>query len=253
MLIAMDQERFEAARQVVRAQAAGVGGIGTLGEKALHAVIKHYLAADPAFHEQKLGRHVVDIFTGERIFEIQTRQFNKLRPKLTTLLPSYPLTIVYPVPARKWLVWLDPADGELSKPRLSPRRGRFNDVFYELSFIKPFLADPNLSLLILQIDLEEYRLLNGWSDDRKRGSWRSDRIPLRLEDELFISGPADYCRLMPAGLPENFTSAVFAKNAQMTDRRAQMAINVLLSLGVVEICGKDGRRRLYRLPVDGQR
>lgn len=242
----MDRERFVTAREAVLKQERGTGGIGTLGEKALHAVIKHYLATETSWHEQKFGRHVVDIFTGERIFEIQTRQFNKLRAKLTTLLPRYPVTIVYPIPARKWLVWLDPQNGEISKPRLSPRRGRFNDVFFELYRIKPFLSDPNLSLLILQIDLEEYRLLNGWSDDRKRGSWRNDRLPLRLEGELFIAGPTDYSRLLPPDLPDSYTSAGFAKAAQMGDRQAQTAINVLLSLGVVEICGKDGRRRLYR-------
>ncbi|HAL73930.1 MAG TPA: hypothetical protein DCM45_02410 [Clostridiales bacterium] len=221
--------------------------MGTLGEKPLHAVVKHYLAVDPAWHEQKIGRHVVDIYTGERIIEIQTRHFNKMRAKLTALLPQFPVTIVYPMPARKWLIWLDPESGELSKPRLSPRRGRFNDVFFELYRIKPFLNDPNLSIHILQIDLEEYRRLNGWSHDRKKGAWRNDRLPLSLEAELLISHPADYCQLLPAGLPESFTSADLAKAAQMSDRRAQTAINVLMSLGVVKICGKDGRRRLYVL------
>lgn len=243
----MDKDRFETARQAVSANTGNGGGIGTLGEKPLHAVVKHYLAIDPAWHEQKIGRHVVDIFTGERIIEIQTRHFNKLRAKLTALLPRFPVTIVYPMPARKWLVWLDPQSGELSRPRLSPRRGRFNDVFYELYRIKPFLNDPNLSIHILQIDLEEYRLLNGWSRDRKKGAWRNDRLPLRLEAELLISGPAEYCRLLPDSLPENFTSSDLAKAAPMSERRAQTAINVLLSLGVVEICGKTGRRRLYKL------
>jgi len=243
----MDKERFETARQSVLSQENGASGIGTLGEKPLHAVVKHYLAVNPSWHEQKIGRHVVDIFTGEHIYEIQTRQFNKLRAKLDALLPQYPVTIVYPIPARKWLVWLDPQNGELTRPRLSPRRGRFNDVFFELYRIKSHLSDPNLSLLILQIDLEEYRLLNGWSRDRKRGSWRNDRLPLNLEDELFIEGPDAYHRLLPADLPDCFTSAGFAKAVRMSDRRAQTALNVLLSLGVVEVCGKEGRRRLYRL------
>jgi len=243
----MDKARFDAARLAVSLNTGNGGGIGTLGEKPLHAVVKHYLAIDPAWHEQKIGRHVVDIFTGERIIEIQTRHFNKLRAKLTALLPQFPVTIVYPMPARKWLVWLDPQSGELSKPRLSPRRGRFNDVFFELYRVKQFLNDPNLSIHILQIDLEEYRLLNGWSRDRKKGAWRNDRLPLSLVAELFISGPTDYGQLLPDGLPENFTSADWAKASQMSDRRAQTAINVLLSLSVIEICGKTGRRRLYRL------
>jgi hypothetical protein len=254
----MDSERFAAARSAVldRERPAGsgsvsAGGIGTLGEKALHAIIKSYLETDPAWHEQKIGSFVVDIFTGDRVFEIQTRQFNKLNAKLTALLPLYPVTIVYPMPARKWLIWLDPASGELTKPRLSPRRGYFLDVFPELYRIKSHLKHPHLSLLLLQVDLEEYRLLNGWSYDRKRGSWRNDRIPLGLVDEMSINGPADYSRLLPAGLPDCFTSADFAKAAGISIARAQTALNVLLALETVAICGKAKRKRLYRRSSPG--
>lgn len=243
----MDRARFEAARAAVLSRERGAGGIGTLGEKALHAVVKQYLETDPAWHEQKLGTFVVDIFTGDRIYEIQTRQFNKLNAKLAFLLPKYPVTVVYPMPARKWLIWLDPENGELTRPRLSPRRGQYHDVFYELYRIKPHLSHPNLSLLVLQVDLEEYRLLNGWSHDRKRGSWRNDRLPLSLEGELLLAKPADYGLLLPEGLPECFTSADFAKAARVSDARAQTALNVLTSLQVVTVCGKQGRRRLYQL------
>jgi hypothetical protein len=118
------------------------------------------------------------------------------------LLPEYPLTIVYPMPARKWLLWIDPDSGEVTKPRLSPKRCNVHTVFSELYRIKQFLQHPNLSLLIIQIDLEEYRLLNGWSEDRKRGSWRNDRLPLALDRELPVSGPLDFSLLIPDSLPQ---------------------------------------------------
>ena len=226
-------------------QALRTGGIGTLGEKTLHAIVKQYIETDPARHEQKLGNFVVDVFTGEQIYEIQTRQFNKLTAKLAALLPQYPVTIVYPMPARKWLMWIDPDSGELTKPRLSPKRGQFHDIFPELYRIKPFLSHPNLSVLILQIDLEEYRLLNGWSRDRKRGSWRNDRLPLSLEHELLLAGPDQYSLLLPDGLPSVFTSADLAKFGLASRSRAQTALNVLSSLQLVTVCGKQGRLRLY--------
>ncbi len=241
----MDNVKFESARSTVLNQEARIGGIGTLGEKALHAIVKHYLEADPARHEQKLGCFVVDIFADGRIWEIQTKQFSKLKAKLTAFLPDYPLTIVYPIPARKWLLWIDPDSGEVSKPRLSPRRGNLCDVFTELIRIKPFLSDPNLSVLILQIDLEEYRLLNGWSKDRKKGSWRNDRLPLSLEYERLVSGPADYGLLLPDNLPSVFTSADLAKAAMISRGLAQKALNVLIALQLITICGKKGRLRLY--------
>ena len=54
------------------------GGIGTLGEKRMHAVIKNYLA-DRRFQEIRMDavegshatRFVADVFDGERIFEVQ--------------------------------------------------------------------------------------------------------------------------------------------------------------------------------------
>ena len=57
-------------------------GIGTLSEKTVHSVLKYYLEPDTSFHEVKTGRYVADIRTPDGIYEIQTRQFNKLRNKL---------------------------------------------------------------------------------------------------------------------------------------------------------------------------
>jgi len=241
----MDRVRFEAARIAILGRETGVGGIGTLGEKTLHAVVKQYLEADLARHERKLGPFVVDVFTGERIYEIQTRQFRSLSSKLAALLPKYPVTIVYPMQARKWLLWIDPDTGERSKPRLSPKRGQACQVFRELYQIKQLLPHPNLSVLILQIDLEEYRLLNGWSRDRKRGSWRENRLPISLENELLVNRPADYGLLLPAGLPAVFTSADFAQTARVSKNLARTSLNVLNAVGQVAVYGKQGRLKLY--------
>lgn len=242
----MDKSRFEAARKAILGRELSPGGIGTLGERTLHAVVKHYLDENPARHEQRLGSFVIDVYTGERIYEIQTRQFRKLIPKLSALLPQYPVTIVYPMQARKWLLWIDPDSGKASKPRLSPKRGQACEVFPELYQIKQLLLHPNLSVLILQIDLEEYRLLNGWSPDRKRGSWRQNRLPLGLENEILIERPADYGSLLPACLPDDFTSADLARAVPVSLNLARIALNVLARVECVSAHGKQGRLRIYR-------
>jgi len=241
----MDRVRFESARQAFIDGNPALNGIGTLGEKALHATVKLYMEPDLSKHEKKLGFFVADIFSGDHIYEIQTRQFNKLRAKLAAFLLEHPVTIVYPLPAKKWLLWIDPDGGQVSKPRLSPKHGSIYDAFYELYRIKPLLAHPHLSLCIMLVDLEEYRFLNGWSDDRKKGSSRCDRLPLSLEGELLISGPGDYTLLVPKGLPSAFTSADFAKSAVISHKHAQTALNVLSFLNVIGPCGKKGRLCLY--------
>lgn len=243
----IDTFRFEAVKAALYAQGTNIGGIGTLGEKILHATVKNYIEPDHSRHEIKLRSFVVDVFSDGHIYEIQTRQFGKLRSKLEAFLPEYPVTIVYPIPARKWLLWIDPDSGEISKPRLSPKKGSHHDIYRELYRIKPFLSHPNLSIHILFIDLEEYRLLNGWSDDRKKGSWRNDRIPKNLVSEFLIDGPQDYRKLIPDGLPESFTSGDFSKASKISKPSSQIALNILVSLNVVRLSGKKGRLNLYNI------
>lgn len=244
--IRIDQERFESARQQVLGQKASSQGIGTLGEKILHNVLKFTAEPDLSCHERKVGSFVVDILNPYGIIEIQTRQFNKLRPKLTKFLSDYPVTIVYPIQARKWLRWVHPDTGELSERRLSPKRGNPTEAVYELYKIKPYLTHPNLRILICRIDLEEIRLLNGWSEDLKKGSTRADRIPLAFVDSLELNRPSDYLKLLPEGLGANFTSAEVAKAGKLSPKIARLVLNILVSLGQLVPDGKEGRRIRYR-------
>ena len=145
---------------------------------------------------------------------------------------------------QKWLVWLDEDTGEVTNRRKSPKRGTPQAVFHELYKIKSFLKHPNLSIRILMIDMEETRLLNGWSADRKKGSHRHDRIPLDLVEELDIKGVQDYRMLIPPEL-EAFTSKEYARATGLTVKRAQTALNVLYDLGVVERIGKKGNAFIY--------
>lgn len=240
-----DQERFDYAIQTILNQTDRGKGIGTLGEKVLHAIVKLYKEEDVNKHEQKLGTYVADIFTGHSVVEIQTRQFAKLRAKLACFLAEYPVTIVYPIPARKWLVWIDPKTGEATKERRSPKRGEVYDCLKELYAIKPYLDHPNLTIELLFVDLKEYRLLNGWSEDRKKGSRREDRIPIAYDHSTMIGGKHGYDVLLPESLLAPFTSADYAKHAHIHSKRAQIALTILKSLSMIQPCGKKGRFTLY--------
>ena len=99
------------------------GGIGCLGEKILHVVLKQYLEPDPSFHEVKIGRYVADIAGDSGVVEIQTRNFSALKKKLAAFLPHYPVTVVTPIPQIKWLSWIEEQTGEVTKKRKSPKTG----------------------------------------------------------------------------------------------------------------------------------
>ena len=82
------------------------------------------------------------------------------------------------MPYEKYLSWIEPETGDITSRRKSPKRCSVYDAMFELYKIKAFLKNQNLKVTLLLIDMEEYKLLNGWSYDKKRGSVRYDRIPV---------------------------------------------------------------------------
>jgi hypothetical protein len=244
-MITMDKQLFQdACDDVINRQLSG-GGIGTLGEKTVHCVLKHYLSPDCINHEIKVGGFVADICTGKEIIEIQTGNFDKLRRKLQTFLAAAPVTIVYPIPNRKWIRWVNPQTGEISPPRKSPKQGSPYRIFPELYKIKDYLTNPNLKLRIVMLDMEEYKLLDGWSTDKKKGATKCDRIPVEIVEELFITDSSDYQLLIPSNLREPFSSKDFKKASGLPLHFSQTALNVLHFIGAVERVGKKGNSYLY--------
>ena len=243
----IDELRFEAAKNRVIGINRERQGIGTISEKTVHAVLKNYYAPDTDMHEIPIENFVADIFTGTEIIEIQTRSFNVMRRKLDTFLKQYPVTIVHPIPRIKWVSWIDEETGEASPKRKSPKKGNPYQAFVELYKIRPFLKNENLHFKFALIDMEEYRLLNGWSRDKKRGSERFDRIPLEFVEEVCIDRREDYMQFVPFDLPEPFTSREFAKCAKIPMRLANVVLLILTDLSVVTRVGKQGNCYLYEL------
>jgi hypothetical protein len=241
----MNQILFQEACDKVIDNVRAGNGIGTLAEKTVHAVIKNYLASDETKQEIKVGRFYADIMNEHGIIEIQTRSFDKLRKKLDVFLELKPVTIVYPIPHTKWLRWVDEETGEISKPRKSPKVGNPYMIFPELYKIKDHLLHPNLKLHIILLNLEEYRFLNGWSKDKKKGSSRCDRIPTQLVHEVCIDNISEYIKLIPETLVDPFTSKDFKIASGLRNNEAITALNILNHVGAVKRVGKKGRAYLY--------
>jgi len=219
--------------------------IGTLGEKTLHNEIKHLFCADETKHEIKVGSYVADIKTDYGIIEIQTGAFNKLRKKLTVFLEDTLVTLVYPLPDTKWLLWINEQTGEVTKKRKSPKKGSIYDAVFELYKIKPFLSHKNLRLCIIFADIEEYRFLNGWSKDRKKGSSRHNRIPVKINGKVYFNFAKDYLQFIPENIPENFTTKDLKTAAKINMRTSQTLLNILHHIGTVKRVGKSGNLLIY--------
>lgn len=224
--------------------------IGTLSEKNLHAVLKQYFEPRIENQEIKIGRYVADIVSENKIVEIQTRAFNLLRKKLDAFLALEgitELTVVYPIAKTKWLSWIDKDTGEISKKRKSPKIGKIHDSFLELYKIKQQLTNPKLSFCFVLLDITEYRYLNGWNIDKKRGSSRCERIPNEIEDIVCIRSVNDYIKFLPESLPSRFTSKDYAKHTKLNLKSSQTALNVLNYVGAVKRVGKLGNMHLYEI------
>lgn len=239
----MDRERFFWAMETAKA---GGGGIGTLNESPLHAVLKLYCEPRHELHEIDVGGYVADIANEHGCIEIQTRNFGAMKKKLGRLLEQSVVTLVYPVAGIKWVLWIDTETGGITPRRKSPKKWHPAHVFYELYWIRDLLAHPNFRLKVVVLELEEYKYLDGWGKSKKRNATRATRVPLDILDEIDVTCPDDLTLLLPE-LPRQFTTADVAKSGSLSDSSAQKAVKLLSDLGIAERVGKKGRRFLYEI------
>lgn len=240
----MDEADFAAACRAVQEMGRADQGVGTLGEKTLHAVLKRMIEPDLRRHEVKLGRYTADVLNGQGVFEVQTRNLHKLKPKLAALLPYYPVTVVVPVVEIKWLLMLDPETGELKDRRKSPKRGRAAAILPDLAYLKPLLKDQNLSFLLVRLEGEELRKP---SQSRWRSATPLEFAPTRFLGTVPLKTPADYAALLPPDLPETFTARELAKALDLPVSQGSAAANVLGHMGAIRRTGARGKAYLYTI------
>ncbi len=245
----MNVDYFDLSRNLVLQRREALGGIGTLGEKTVHSTLKQYLSGDLANQEIKIGSYYADVCVDGHIFEIQTRQFHKLRSKLEFFLQEHPVTVVYPVTNTNYLRWVTPDTGEITPAKKSARKGNPLQVFAELYGIRTFLSHPNFSLKIILMDIEEYRMLDGYGKDKKKRASKCDKFPLKLVAEYDVETPADYMMLLPPELPDTFTAKDFAKCTKIPVALAQTTLLLLTELQIVLRTGKQGNAYIYELKI----
>lgn len=243
----VDKEKFLRSREKIIGINRVRNRIGTLQEKTVHAVLKNYYEEDEDKQEIPIDNFVADIYNGREVIEIQTAQFNRMRNKLACFLENYQVTVVYPVPHIKYLVWVDGDTGEYAPRRKSPVKGSAYFVFPELYKIKPYLLSDNLHIRVVLMDIEEFRLLNKSPKRRKKSAGRYDRLPLELVDEVVIERKEDYLQFIPYSLGDEFISKDFAKEAHISVSLAQVTLNILHHVGAVERVGKKGNSIIYRV------
>ena len=224
-----------------------MSGIGLLNEKPLHASLKQWYARPGDRFEVPVDGFVIDIVRDDLLIEIQTRNFASINSKLRELTRSYAVRLVYPVVQEKWIVRLATGNGGIAVRRKSPKRGRLEDLFWELVSIPQLLSNPNFSLEVLMIREEEVRRYDGKRKNWRRRGWviEGRRLVDVLDRRLFVES-ADWLAFVPDGL-QSFTTKDLATVADTRRELAQKMAYCLRQARMIELIGRQGRANLYRV------
>ena len=260
MISLEEQERFKALCEMISEMELCGEGIGTYSEKRLHKTLKNFFCEDTDCHEVRIkpdgsigdkgdsgkGGYIADIFREGEIIEIQTGSFYSLKAKLKFYLEQtdYIVTVVHPIAAVKYLSWIDTESGSITSRRRSPKKGSVTDALPELYWLSDMLDNERLHFCFPILEIEELRLLDGWSRDKKRGSNRYERIPTALLDMECVPGQK-VPLLIPEDLPHEFTRSEFSKLTGLKGRKLYNAITLLCNVGSVEKGEKRGSKLVF--------
>lgn len=242
-------------------------GIGTLGEKQMHAAIKRFICPDEECHEilidgsegfipsndetegkTKKRRFVADILNNNTIYEIQTGSFSPLKNKIQWILDntSYNIVVIHPIAETKWVSYINKTSGRIENRKKSPRKGKFTDVANDLYFLRDFMKSPRFSLVLLMMEAEEYRK-NVASEKARRPRYRKyEMIPISLLRTYIFKSVEDYKIFIPDGLGEPFTVKEYSSKSKICGKDAYSIVRTLCHIGLLEECGKKGRAAAFQ-------
>lgn len=223
-----------------------MSGIGLLNEKPLHASLKQWYARPGDRFEVPVHGFVIDIVRDNLLIEIQTRNFASINAKLCKLTQSHEVRLVYPIVQEKWIVRSATGNRGLAIRRKSPKRGRWEDLFWELVSIPQLLSNPNFSLEVLMIREEEIRRYEGKRRWRTKGWAIEGRRLVEVLDRRLFGGSADWLTFLPDGL-QSFTTKDLATAADTRRELAQKMAYCLRQARMIELIGRQGRANLYRV------
>lgn len=218
--------------------------IGTLLERSMHLSLKQRMAFHGDLIEQVVDEYVIDIVRGDLLIEIQTKSFSKIKNKLTHLLDQHRVLLLHPIPIKKFIVKSD-ENGEFINRRKSPKTGRIEDFFREAVYIPDLLINPNLSVKILMVNIDEY-----WVNDKK-GSWRRqywsivDKKVTGVIKEMDFYGYEDYLHLLPQNIKQPFTNKDLASKLGISNSLAGKMSYTLRKMGILNLVGKSANSFLF--------
>jgi len=213
----------------------------------LHLALQQHYAGAEGVVEALVEGFRVDVLREGIVYEVQTCAFGNIREKLRRLLKRHPVVLVFPVPERKTIVYVDGEGREVSARR-SPKRGAATDVFEQLLHLHELPRRRNLSLEIVITHERELRRRDGMGSWRRQGVSLIGRELVEIVAVRRFEHPRELVALLPEELPCEFTVAELRETMKLRRPTAAKMAYALRKLGVIKHVGKRGNAYVYRRP-----
>jgi hypothetical protein len=223
----------------------GVNNIGTLHESTLHSNLKLWYKKQGDQLEVPIENFVIDVLRNDLLIEIQIKNFSMIRKKLETLLKNHRVLLIHPIVKDKWIVAIDHQSKKVIHKRLSPIHHSYIYIFEELIRIPHLIANPNLTIESLMVQIEEFRVNDGKGSWRRNGWSIQDRRLVNVLERKILHSPIDFLMLKPSSIKPPFTNAELAKLLKKPIRLARKMSYCLRKMGIIQVVGNKGRALLF--------
>ena len=220
-------------------------GIGRLNESSLHAAVKAWYALPGDEFEVNVDGFVVDLVRDDLLIEIQTGSFSSIKKKLLALVGRHKVLLVYPIAAGKWIVKIDPSNGEFIGRRKSPKKGKVTDLFDELVRIPDLINNDNFQIDVLMIQVDEIRCDDGQGSWHRKGVSIRDTELIQVLEHVRFRDRRDFLALLPDDLDQPFTNKTLAQHLGISVRQSTKMSYCLRKMGVIVKAGKKGNVLLF--------
>lgn len=242
----VDKERFENARCAAK-RIHERFNIGTYKERSQHLILKLYYEPDTTFHEVPFCGHIADIMRDGEIIEIQTGSMAPLVKKLSVFLPEKSVKIVFPCAVKSRICWIDPESGESFDGVFRKYEKKRYSVLPELLRIGEYFGCDGFSVDLVMTYATVFKLLDGYGVDRKKRATKTDTVPDEISEIITLKTSFDVKHFLGLHSGEIQTQGDLAKRYGLKRRRLWMTVKGLQEIGVIEPCGKEKNKLLYKV------
>ena len=215
-------------------------------EYSLHSQIKNWYSIQGDDVEIKINDYIIDIVRSDLLIEIQTRNLSAIKKKLTKLLVSHQVRLVYPIARLKWILY-ESSQGEFIRKRKSPKKGHLLDIFNELVYIADLFKEENFSFEVLFIKEEEISCNDGKGSWRRKGISIKDRRLLEIFDQMLFNSRIDFLKFLPTDLGDPFTNRMLAKKLGISVRIARRMTYSLRKMNILAIACNKKRTLFFKI------